>query len=30
MYGSGNLYVVRWKEWYSCLLNGVPVAMHKP
>ena len=22
-YRNGNLYVVRWKEWYNSLLNGV-------
>ena len=30
MYRSGYLYVVMWKEWYNSLLNGVPLAMHKP
>ena len=30
MHGSGDSYVVRWKEWYSGLLNGVHVAMNKP
>ena len=30
MYVNGDLYVVKWREWYSSLLSGVPVAVHKP
>ena len=30
MYASRDLYVVKWKEWFSTLLNGVLVAVHKP
>ena len=30
MYASGNLYVVKWREWYKCLLSCVPVTVHKP
>ena len=30
MYASGDLYVVKWKEWYNNLLSGVPAAVHKP
>ena len=30
MYASGDLYAVKWREWYSSLLSGVPMAVHKP
>ena len=30
MYASGDVYVVRWKEWNSSLLSGVLVALHNP
>ena len=29
-YAGGNLYVVKWRQRYSSLLSGVPVAVHKP
>ena len=30
MYANGDLYVVKWKDWYNSLLSVVPVVMHKP
>ena len=30
MFAGGDLYVVKWREWYSSLLSGVPVAVYKP
>ena len=30
IYAGGDLYLVKWREWYSSLLSGVPVAVHKP
>ena len=30
MYASGELCVVKPKEWYNSLLSGVLVAVHNP